>query len=36
MANVDSDLIADFEALHHAAGQSSAPRSVRRFHRFRR
>jgi transposase InsO family protein len=36
MANVDSDLIADFEASHHAAGQSAAPHSVRRFHRFRR
>jgi hypothetical protein len=34
--NIDSDLIADFEASHHAAGQSAAPRSVRRSHRFRR
>jgi hypothetical protein len=36
-ANVDSDLIADFEASHHAANQPAvAPRSSRRQTRFRR
>lgn len=34
--NIDSDLIADYEASHHAAGQSAAPRSTRRASRFRR
>jgi hypothetical protein len=33
--HIDSDLIADFEASHHAAGQSAAPRSLRRSGRFR-
>lgn len=37
VAHIDSDLIADFEASHHAAGQSvDLARSVRRSHRFRR
>lgn len=35
MRHIDSDLIADFEASHHAAGQSAAPRSLRRSGRFR-
>jgi len=37
VAHIDSDLVADFEASHHAAGQSAAqPRSVRRASRYRR
>lgn len=34
--NIDSDLIADFEARHPAAGQPDVTRSVRRSARFRR
>jgi hypothetical protein len=38
VAHIDSGLVADFEASHHAAGQSAVPpaRSLRRSHRFRR
>ena len=38
VAHIDSGLVADFEASHHAAGQSATlpARSLRRSHRFRR
>jgi hypothetical protein len=37
VAHIDSDLLADFEASHHAADQPAvAPRSLRRRKRFRR
>ncbi len=37
VANIDDDLVADFEGTHHAANQPAAmPRSLRRSARFRR